>query len=87
MNKKRLNFFKFMDPPEYVDAIKRQKKPVLSFYDYNRTTCGWLKYIFGVEIHNYRRALWVVVFLGGLIYSVSMVLLGNTPTSSITLGI
>ena len=52
------------------DDLKRQK-PLLSFYDYNGTTCGWLKYILGNEIKVYRRALWAVVFFSGLVYSVS----------------
>ena len=56
---------------EYGDTGNKIKpRSFVSFYDYNRTTCGWLKYIFGADIHTYRRIVWIIVFCTGFIYSV-----------------
>ena len=45
-------------------------KSFVSFYDYNRTTCGWMRYMFGLEINVYRRLMWVAVFFTGFCYSI-----------------
>jgi len=47
-------------------------KSFVSFYDYNRTTCGWMRYMFGLEINVYRRLMWVAVFFTGFCYSVRL---------------
>ena len=61
---------------EYDDAGNKIKpRSFVSFYDYNRTTCGWLKYIFGADIHTYRRIVWIIVFCTGFIYSVLVTVL------------
>ena len=61
---------------EYDDGGNKIKpRSFVSFYDYNRTTCGWLKYIFGADIHTYRRIVWIIVFCTGFIYSVLMKLI------------